>query len=146
MNRTVPFLVAMTLTACGAPSPGDPRHADVVVEDEELRGVVLEAAGWWYEATDSDVAFRLVGSCAPDVVCERIRLGELPADEGGLTAYPVGHPEDVSTTISVSMDPALRKIDVAHELGHVLGLGHTDGVMTPSLNDATWTLPSEWMP
>lgn len=144
MNRTASFLIALTLSACGAPPPGDPRHADVVVEDEELRAVVLSAASWWYEATDSDVAFRVVDECTPGVVCERIRLGELPADEGGITSYPIGHPEDVTTTISASLDPDLREIDVAHELGHVLGLGHTDGVMTSSLNDATWKLPTEW--
>jgi predicted Zn-dependent protease len=74
----------------------------------------------------------------------RIHLGSLAGDEAGVTRYPLGHPESSETTVSEELAPDLLGITVAHELGHVLGLPHDDGVMTAVMNDATWALPSEW--
>jgi hypothetical protein len=77
-------------------------------------------------------------------VCVRIHFGELAGDEAGVTRYALGHPEVSDTTVSRDLDPDLLGITVAHELGHVLGLAHDDGVMTAVMNDATWALPSVW--
>lgn len=145
MKHIVLLALALWSTACGAARPGeDPRRADVVVESPDLTEPLLRAMAWWYQITDSEVAFNLVDACGADHVCERIRVGSLPADEAGHTSYPVGHPEDCTTTVVPDLDPSLVDINLAHELGHVLGLGHTDGVMTSFIDHANWKLPSEW--
>ena len=132
------------VTACGAAPDRDPLHADVVVESAELVQAASNAVFWWYGATGSSVAFEIVGECSPDHACERHHLGDLPTEEAGSTEYPIGHPEDSNTTISNRLERALLDITVAHELGHVIGLRHDDGVMTARVNDASWKLPTEW--
>lgn len=138
------FSILVLATACSGAPDRDPRHADVVVESAELESAVSRGTSWWYEATASEVAFSVVGECSPERVCERIRVGELPSDQAGDTTYPVGHPEDSTTTISGALERDLVDITVAHELGHVLGLAHDDGVMSAVMQHATWALPSEW--
>ncbi len=138
------FGLFVLVSACGAAPDRDPRHADVVAESPELAAAASRAASWWHDATGSEVAFQVVAECSPDRACEHLHVGKLPADEAGSTEYTIGHPEESETTISDHLDPALLDITVAHELGHVLGLAHDDGVMTAVMNDATWKLPKEW--
>lgn len=136
--------LVLLATACGQAPELDPRDADVVVESAGLEGPTAAATSWWYGATRSEVAFNVVDACSSGHVCLRVRFGELAGDEAGVTTYPVGHPEDSETTVSEGLDPDLLGITVAHELGHVLGLAHDDGVMTAVMNEATWALPTEW--
>lgn len=131
-------------TACGQAPDLDPRDADLVVESAGLESATIAATSWWYGATRSEVAFNVVGACSSGHVCARIHFGALAGDEAGVTTYPVGHPEDSDTTVSTELDRDMLGITVAHELGHVLGLAHDDGVMTAVMNEATWALPSEW--
>lgn len=138
------FGILLFATACGQAPDTDPRHADVVVESAGLDAAAVQATSWWYGATGAEVAFSVVGGCAPGRVCARIHLGALAPTDAGMTEYPVGHPEEPDTTVAEGLDPDLLAITIAHELGHVLGLAHDDGLMTAVMNDATWKLPSEW--
>jgi len=138
--------VVLLATACGQEPDLDPREADVVVESAGLEEATVAATSWWYAATRSEVAFNVVDACSAGHACVRVRYGRLAGDEAGVTKYALGHPEVSDTTVSEALDPDLIGITVAHELGHVLGLAHDDGVMTAVMNDATWTLPSEWTP
>lgn len=138
--------IVLLATACGQAPELDPREADVVVESAGLEEATVAATSWWYGATRSEVAFKVVDACAAGRVCVRVHFGALAEDEAGVTKYPLGHPEVSDTTVSEALDPDLLGITVAHELGHVLGLPHDDGVMTPAMNEASWALPSEWTP
>jgi len=142
--RYLHLAAVLLVTACGQAGDPDPREADIVVESTGLEDATLAATSWWYAATRSEVAFNVVSACSAGHVCVRIHFGALAGGEAGLTSYPLGHPEASETTVSEDLDPELVGITVAHELGHVLGLPHDDGVMTAVMNDATWTLPSDW--
>lgn len=129
---------------CGAAPDQDARHAEVVVEATALSSAAARAVRWWHVSTEAEVAFTVVDACTAGHVCVHVHTGELEKGAAGLTAYPVGHPEDCDTTVSSTLEPRLQDITVAHELGHVLGLAHDDGVMTADITDATWDLPTEW--
>jgi hypothetical protein len=144
--RYLRFAAVLLATACGQAEDLDPRDADVIVESAGLESATVAAASWWYGATRSEVAFNVVGACSAGHVCVRVRFGVLAGGEAGRTTYPLGHPEASDTTVSEDLEPDLLGVTVAHELGHVLGLSHEDGVMAPVMNDATWALPSEWLP
>jgi hypothetical protein len=143
-HRHIGLSVVLLLTGCGQAPELDPRNAAVVAESAGLEGAVWTATSWWYEATRSEVAFHVADACSADKACVRVRFGALPEGEAGVTKYPIGHPEVSDTTLSDELAPELAGITIAHELGHVLGLAHDDGVMAPIMNDARWVLPGEW--
>lgn len=129
---------------CGAPDSPDPRHADVVVESPGLAAPTMQAATWWYSASGTEVEFNIVDRCAEGWVCVRVFLGDVPPDDGGTMTYPAGHPDDCTVRVSTAIPEARWPLVMGHELGHVMGLPHSSGIMAPWEEYITWELPAGW--
>lgn len=81
------------------------------------------------------------GSCVTGVVCVQItEVSSLGGDRVGLTTVPATSGPSV-ITIQLADNPKMTVLqarqDIAHEFGHVLGLGHDDiGVMHAAITGA----------
>lgn len=134
------ILVAIFLAACAPAASPDRRSADVVVDDQ-LQDVTVESINWWNEATNGNATLHLTGRCEPDRSCVTIKvvdslvtaLDSKQIDdawsvterwESGDGSRNGAWVQILSETLT--QDPDLLRIIVAHELGHTMRLHHVE--------------------
>jgi len=122
--RSLALLCAAAVSAaCGDYHQDLPesRRNNVVCADAELRPYVMRAADAW-EASGV-VSLRVGAPCNVFVFWGEPDPGDVATSRWRAGTWQVVVDEDVS-------DAQLQGT-VSHELGHVVGLGHSSGVMSP---------------
>lgn len=135
IKQAILAIAALSSVACGI----DPRTAEITVEDPALMGPVTEAIQHWSNATGGDVSFRMTNECKSDA-CVTIRVYEVLGDIAK-TRTDDSDPMQYKALMRISAWATVQSKGflssvIAHELGHVLDLNHTDDITGVERTDA----------
>ncbi len=147
MNAKSLFVLVLTvlvLTGCSDWDRGETAHIFIDSKDfsPEQMGAIHEAVAEWEESLGGFVHFVYVDEKGSDdlIVIRSATVQEMDERyESGRTGNTNTDPWACGGGITIARDMSMKRFkkSVLHELGHSLGLGHSEGktIMAPNLNE-----------